>query len=230
MTPTAEFIKRLEGLDQGERSRLRGLGGQPLDRTLQGFDLFTGLWWPLRRGSPAAPRRETSWLVAKLYGAFPIQHFRPDPPTDRPTLARLLGRCEPPHPACPQAALLSSAPPEREPAKGQFLGARRYRRRFDTMLQAHLPALEPHLHWALSVISDAVSRRVFPGLDWALLLDDLSLWDREFNLDHTWQQSRLQAHERITHCHETHRRPQDLWACEYLNATNHQPQGAGHAD
>lgn len=202
MTPTVEFINRLGHLKEGERSRLRRLAGQPLDKTLQGFDLFTGLWWPLRHDSPAAPRRETSWLVAKLYGAFPIPHVRPDAPSERPTLARLLGRCEPPHPACPQAALLSSAPPDREPARGQFIAARRYRRRFDAMLRAVLPALEPHLRWGLSVVVDGIERKQLPGagMDWAQLLDDLAIWDRG-------EEHRLKRDIR------------DIWAEQYLQSS-----------
>lgn len=210
MSQTTAFIQRLEDLKEGDRSCLRRLAGQPLYKSLQGFDLFTGLWWPLRKQSPVAPRRETSWLIAKLYGAFPIPHFRPDPPIEQRTLARLLGRCEPPHPACSQVALLSSAPPAREPARGQFMAARRFRRRFDALLQGSLPVLEPHLRWALEVIADAVNRRMSPGMDWVQLLDDLSIWDRE----------------------EQHRRQRDvrdIWAEDYLNMTRQQ-QGANHAD
>ena len=70
MTPTDRFIERLENLKEGEQSRLRTLAGRSLDERLDGFDLFTGLGWPLRQTSPVAPRRETSWLVAKLFGAF----------------------------------------------------------------------------------------------------------------------------------------------------------------
>jgi hypothetical protein len=201
MTPTVEFINRLENLKEGERSRLRRLAGQPLNKTLQGFDLFTGLWWPLRHDSPVAPRRETSWLVAKLYGTFPIPHVRLDLPSERPTLARLLGRCERPHPACAHAALLSSATPDREPARGQFIAARRHRRRFDAMLQAPLSALEPHLRWALDTIADAIKRRQLPvaAMDWVELLDHLSIWDRG----------------------EEHRRERDvrdIWAEQYLHS------------
>lgn len=86
MSQTAEYIKRLSALQEGERSRLRRLSSRSLDTTLQGFDLFTGLWWPLRVKSPATPRREPSWLVAKLFGAFRVPHVRPDSgagPTDR---------------------------------------------------------------------------------------------------------------------------------------------------
>lgn len=216
MSETLAFIRRLEKLKEGERSHLRRLAGQALDHTLPGFDLFTGLWWPLRQDSPVAPRRETSWLVAKLYGAFPIPHVRPDDTFNRPTLASVLSRCEPPHPACSDAALLSSAPPDHDPARGQFIEARRYRRRFDAMLQAPLFVLEPHLRWALSEVAKAIAGRVTHGkgvigIDWAQLLDDLSIWDRGKE-------------------HRRKRDVRDIWAEQYLNATNHQPQGAGHAD
>ena len=156
MSQAEEFISKLENLKEGECSRLRWLAGQPLDKTLQGFDLFTGLWWPLRQTSSVAPRRETSWLIAKLYGAFPIPHVRTDLLGDRPTLARLLGRCDP----------------------RDDHGRERFRRRFDALLCSSLSGVEPHLRWALSVISDAVARRTFVGMDWAQLLDDLSIWDR----------------------------------------------------
>lgn len=209
MSQSAVFIRQLENLKEGERSRLRRLAGQPLDQSPQGFDLFTGLWWPLRRQSPVAPRRETSWLIAKLYGAFPIPDFRPDPLSERRTLAQLLGACEPPHPACPQAALLSSAPPDRDPARGQFIAARRYRRRFDAILETPLHSLEPHLHWALSVVLDAVSRGASPGLDWVQLLDDLSIWDRGEE-------------------HQRKRDISDIWAEQYLNATI--VRSTSHAD
>lgn len=150
MSQTAAFIRQLENLKEGERSRLRRLAGQPLDRTLHGFDLFTGLWWPLRYESQAAPRRETSWLVAKLYGAFPIPHAQGQ------TLASLLGRLEP-----------------REEHDQQ-----RFRCRFDALLCSPLPVLEPHLRWALALLADAAVRGTFPGIDWVRLLDDLSIWDR----------------------------------------------------
>lgn len=156
MTETAKFIRRLEALKEGERSRLRRLAGKSLDETLEGFDLFTGLWWPLRQKSQAAPRRETSWLVAKLYGAFPIPHVRPEKPSPIPTLSRILGQCEPHD--------------EHE--------RRRFRTRFDALLCSLLSALEPHLCWALSVVAGAVEKKRCPGLDWVELLNNLSIWDR----------------------------------------------------
>jgi hypothetical protein len=176
MSQTDQFIQRLEALREGERSRLRRLAGQPLDETVPGFDLFTGLWWPLRERSRAAPRRETSWLVAKLFGAFPLPHARDV------GLPALLGKQEP-HDARDR---------------------KRFRDRFDALLQTPLSGLEPHLRWALSVAADAVDAGHATGADWVRLLDDLSIWDRGAE-------------------HRRHRDIRDIWADDYLKAAD-QPE------
>ena len=160
MSQTAEYIQRLSDLQEGERSRLRRLAGQPLDATLQGFDLFTGLWWPLRQKSPDTPRREPSWLVAKLFCAFGVPHIRPDSSAG-PTMAEALGRCE---------------PHDEDDCK-------RFRTRFDALLCSSLSSLEPHLRWALGEVARAIAGRAphvrdVKGIDWVQLLDDLSIWDR----------------------------------------------------
>ncbi|MCA9288267.1 MAG: type I-E CRISPR-associated protein Cse2/CasB [Phycisphaerales bacterium] len=184
---TATYIQRLEALESGERSRLRALAGLPLDARLDGFDLFTGLWWPLRHVSPAAPRRETSWLVAKLFGVFgaAVPHVRPERQPPGPTLPAVLGLCEP------------RDPPE-------FKSRDRFRTRFDALLCSPLSALEPHLRWAMAECAKAVRGRTphasgVVGIDWARLLDDLSLWDRGEQ-----PQSRRDI--------------RDIWAEAYLNA------------
>lgn len=186
MSQATPFIQRLEGLKEGERSRLRSLAGRPLDARLDGFDLFTGLWWPLRQQSPVAPRRETSWLIAKLYGAFgsAVPHFVPPSERQGPALPAILGVCEP------------YDPPD---CKAQ----KRFRVRFDTLLCSPMPALEPNLRWALGEIAKARKDRVphargVRGIDWALLLDDLSIWDRG------------EAHAR-------RRDVRDEWAAAYLS-------------
>lgn len=157
---TNEFIARLEDLDNGARSLLRELAGRPLDATLRGFDLFTCLWWPLRARSRFAPRRETSWLVAKLFCSFTIPHVRP-PSGVGPGLGAALGSCEP---------------------RDQYEGSR-FRTRFDALLCSDFSTIEPHLRWALREIDRAVAGRIphsraIQGLDWVRLLDDLSIWDR----------------------------------------------------
>ncbi len=175
MSATEEFIQHLEKLKDGERSRLRRLAGRPLDDSLPGFDLFTGLWWPLREKSPAAPRRETSWLVAKLWGAFPIPHLR----EAAACLPAVLGRCEPRD--------------EHE--------RRRSRNRFDALLQSPQSALEPHLRWALAVAAEAVAAGRARGVDWADLLDDLSTWNRSVghepkrDVRETWAEQYLNARQ-----------------------------------
>lgn len=175
MSQTAEFIRRLEDVKEGQRSLLRRLAGCPLDETLPGFDLFTGLWWPLRQNSPVAPRRETSWLAAKLYGAFPI------PNVQGQTLASVLGSLE---------------PRDDKPRHG-----RPHFRRFDALLCSSLAGIEPHLRWAMNLVANAVVAKRASGLDWAQLLDDLSIWDRADD-------------------HRRNRDVRDIWAEQYLNSTN----------
>lgn len=181
---TVDYIRRLEALHEGERSRLRSLAGQPLDARLDGFDLFTGLWWPLRQSTPNAPRRETSWLVAKLFGAFGsvVSHVRPEGLRMGPTLPAVLGLCEP-----------------RQERDGP-----RFRARFDALLCSPLPGLEPHMRWALGEVARAVQgrgpdARGVKGIDWAQLLDDLSIWDRGEE-------------------HRLGRDVRDIWAEAYLDA------------
>jgi hypothetical protein len=215
MSQTLALIRQLEKLKEGERSRLRLLAGQRLDKTLQGFDLFAGLWWPLRATNERTPRRELSWLIVKLFGASSVPHVRPESGVG-PSLPATLGRCEP------------TDPPDYK-ARDSF------RRRFDAVICSTISAIEPRLNWSLGELGRAILGRVphakgVVGIDWALLLDDLSLWDRQFNPKDTWQKSRLIAHKQLVSCDETHFTPQDLWACEYLNAANHQPQGVSNAN
>jgi len=160
MSQTAAFIGRITNdikWGPGERASLRLLAGRGLDVDVDGFDLFTGLWWPLRAKNAAAPRREIAWLVTKLYAAFPIQHERCE--RDGPTaLAVILGREE--------RRLLVDADRER------------LRQHFDSLLCAELAGIEPDLRWALTAVQRAVARGRSIGLDWVQLTDDLSVWDR----------------------------------------------------
>ena len=87
MTATEQFVDVLRRLKTGELGLLRTHAGQGLDESVHGFDLFSGLWWPLRKNSPRAPRREVAWLIAKLYASCPI----PQSPGD--TLAGQLRLC-----------------------------------------------------------------------------------------------------------------------------------------
>ena len=86
MTATERFIGALEQLDIGDLALLRTHAGRGLHEAVGGFDLFTGLWWPLREKTPRAPRREVAWLVAKLYALCPVAHSPGE------TLGKQLGR------------------------------------------------------------------------------------------------------------------------------------------
>ncbi|TRZ48111.1 hypothetical protein D4S03_10345 [bacterium] len=163
MSQTAAFITQLTNkgfrrvFGPGDRARLRSLAGRGLDEDTAGFDLFTGLWWPLREKNRTAPRREIAWLIAKSYAAFPIPHepSKPDGPT---ALAVILGR-------------------EERRLKG-LDGPRRFRQRFDSLLGTPLAGLEPYLRWALAAVRDAVAAGRAKGMDWVQLTDHLSIWDR----------------------------------------------------
>ncbi len=124
MTPTEQYIDVLTNLKTGELGLLRTHAGHGLHRTVDGFDLFTGLWWPLRRKNERAPRRQVAWLIAKLYA------FRPIPPSPGDTLAFQLRRCQP-----------------KDNRKGN-----RFRQKFDEMLTLPLDKIEPALQWALDLI------------------------------------------------------------------------------
>lgn len=125
MTPTEQFIDTLAKLKTGEVGLLRTHAGQGIDESVEAFDLFAGLWWPLRRKNERAPRRGVAWLIAKLYASRPISHA-----SDQ-TLARQLGLCQP-----------------RDEQKKQS-----FRQRFDGMLMLPLGMIEPALRWALSQIA-----------------------------------------------------------------------------
>ena len=134
---------------------MRALAGCELDKDVSSFDVFTGLWWPLRRKSQAAPRREVAWLIAKLYAAIPVPHLKSSN-EKLTTLAQTVGRGEP----------------------HEDLAQKRFRRRFNLLLCNPLSGLEPHLRWALSVARQEVVARHAMGIDWIQLTDHLSIWDK----------------------------------------------------
>ena len=122
---TKDYIARLTCLKTGELGLLRTHAGQGLDESVDGFDLFSGLWWPLRQKNQRAPRREVAWLIAKVFAFCPISHSPGD------TLAYQLQRCR---------------PNDKDARK-------RYRNKFDQMLLLPIDKIEPALQWALDWIS-----------------------------------------------------------------------------
>jgi len=125
VTATEQYIQVLARLKSGELGLLRQHAGRRLDQSVEGFDLFAGLWWPLRAQNQRAPRRGVAWLVAKLYAFQPVEHSR------GPAIAYQLGRCR----------------KDRDPAKDPVT------QRFDKLLTLPIENLEPSLQWAISLLS-----------------------------------------------------------------------------
>jgi CRISPR type I-E-associated protein CasB/Cse2 len=146
---TVAFIQSLANLEEGDLGLLRTHRGCLLDESLPGFDLFTGLWWPLRQKSPAAPRRKIAWLVAKLYSEFRLEQ------QEGATLPAVFGD------------ICRGFDPKRE--------FPRMLARFDRLLTTEVADLEQPLSQVLALIKK--HHRI--SLDWVALTDDLSFWERE---------------------------------------------------
>ncbi len=119
MTSTEKYVLNLTQLKEGDLGLLRTHAGRRLDHTLDAFDLFTGLWWPLRQESQRAPRREVAWLVAKLYAYKPLSE-------SKEPLCAQLRRC----------------------VHG-IDASERLEKKIDQMLTTPLDLIEPALKWAL---------------------------------------------------------------------------------
>jgi CRISPR type I-E-associated protein CasB/Cse2 len=125
MTSTEKYIQALVSMKTGEISLLRTHIGQGLDKSASAFDLFAGLWWPLRAKNERAPRREVAWMIAKLFAYRPIPHSK------NRFLALQLRRFEP-------------------VIEKQIQS---YHKRFDRLIQSPLEIIEPELQWALDHVA-----------------------------------------------------------------------------
>lgn len=130
MTATEQYIERLASLKTGELGLLRTHAGQGLDESIEAFDLFSGLWWPLRQTTTRAPRREVAWMIAKLYARSPL------PQSTGAMIATELRRCQPVEPRAQE----------------------RFQHQFDMLLQSSLEQIEPRLNWAISSIESGEGR------------------------------------------------------------------------
>lgn len=126
-TATAQYIERLSGLKTGDIGLLRASAGKNLNESVLSFDLFAGLWWPLREKNHRAPKREVAWLIAKLYAFKPIEQ------SDGKTLAIQLCKCQ----------------PRDKVAKSRFM------QKYDEMIGLPVDKIEPALQWAISEIASA---------------------------------------------------------------------------
>ncbi len=123
---TYRFIINLSKLKSGELSLLRTHADQGLDESLQGFDIFTGIWWPLRQKNQRAPRRSVAWLVCKLYAVAPLPFEKGE---------HIM-------------TLLAKRRKQLDNDKRD-----RFDKRVDEMLVQSLDTIEPHLRWALREIA-----------------------------------------------------------------------------
>lgn len=128
MTPTEEYIKILGNLKSGDLGLLRSHIGKTLDESVDAFDLFTAIWWPLREKNQRAPRREVAWLIAKLYAFQPLTHKR----AIEYQLPWLVGR-------------MANQSPDTKKQTYQ---------KYDYLVQSSLETIEPALQWALLTISE----------------------------------------------------------------------------
>ncbi|MCB5229103.1 MAG: hypothetical protein GX122_06760 [Candidatus Cloacimonetes bacterium] len=149
MISTPAFIESLGLLKEGDLNILRQHRGSRLDESLDGFDLFTSLWWPLRRISPRAPRREVAWLIAKLFAEYRFEQV-----VDQSIPSMLGSICR----------RLKS-----QEEKQLMI------RKFELLLATDLDLLEHHLAAKMKIIKD----HKYSELDWVKLTDDLSIWDRQ---------------------------------------------------
>ena len=120
---TMGYIKRLTDLKTGDLGKARSFASLGLDKSLDGFDLFTGLWWPLREVNQRAPKREIAWLILKLYGFCSLENSE----SKYDTLANQLRRCQPFDKDAQQ----------------------RFTDRFDRLLSRSIDNIETDLQWAL---------------------------------------------------------------------------------
>lgn len=126
MTSTEKYIEILTNLKSGDLGLLRTQVHGGLDRSVDSFDLFAGLWWPLRQHNQRAPRRQIAWLIAKLYGYCPIRHVK------GAYFAQQMGIAKPSN----NRDLLN------------------YRRRFNQILNSPVSQQEFQMQWALSWLQE----------------------------------------------------------------------------
>ena len=127
MTATQQFIGTLQSLKPGDLGRLRKLAGLPLDESVAGFDLFAGLWWPLRDKTQrcAAPRSR----LARCQTLCVLSHAP--------------GRWH-------DTACAAPSGQTRRRTKAQCS-----QQMFDELLMLSLGQIEPALQWAIRYVADA---------------------------------------------------------------------------
>ena len=173
MTSTELFVEALARLRSGDLAMLRAHAGQGLDESLQAFDLFTGLWWPVRQRNQRAPRREVG--VAGWPSCTHTAH-----------LLHLPGRRS-------RANCVGASRTMNDSARGFGRCLTCFwnhpSRRWNRFFSGRCARLR-HCR---------CKPAVRPRLDWARLTDDLSLWHRE-KTKLSWAAEYVNHYERNTVC------------------------------
>jgi len=159
------FVKNLECMNDGDLAILRAHAYCPLDEKLEGFDLFTGLWWGLREKNQWAPPRKVAWLICKLYAMHPMSQ------SNHVTLPSLLRTYMNDHFHEQKARM-------------------RFGQRFDLILNTPLDEIEAQLNWAFRIVrkirqqQESITKtdraekfRDFHVFDWVRLTNDLARWN-----------------------------------------------------
>ncbi len=141
------FVLAAAALSHGDWAVLASAAGREMHESPPAFDLFSGLWWPLRRAPGVTPpAREVAWLVLKLMATAPPSHR---------------------HQAAGAAFLPISKLPKRQPP------GRRDGRKEDSRYPVAFPR-GPRLETSLrQIIHENLRDRKPEPVDWAGLCDRL---------------------------------------------------------
>ncbi len=63
---TYRFVSAAAGLDSHSWAVVASAAGQSMNENPAAFDIFTGLYWPLRTRDPGVPSRNAAWLALKV--------------------------------------------------------------------------------------------------------------------------------------------------------------------
>ena len=162
MNPDRVFINSLFQLKSSDRFIFRNLAQQGIGSNVKAFDIFTKIWWPLRKKFSTMSNKETCWLIAKLFCAFPIPLPHDEKERDC-SLPTLLGEIE---------------------TDLNEMNVNRHTSKFKSLLVSPFENIESNLRWALTIIKKRYDSNNIPGFSWDLLMSDLSSWKSPASSNH----------------------------------------------
>ncbi|NQT88777.1 type I-E CRISPR-associated protein Cse1/CasA [bacterium] len=83
------FLRATECYTDGDWSTLAQAANRRMNESPEAFDLFSGLYWRLRRQKSKVPRRGVAWLVLKLMAAVPARFRTVEPDANWNPLRKL---------------------------------------------------------------------------------------------------------------------------------------------